>query len=381
MKMLLSFLFLGLRRALPSLLWATTCISAVAQVQTGPAFTVRLFDQTVHVGQPFTLSTAASGFPTPSYQWLKDGAEMPGQTSPTLSFAAIQFSDAGSYTCRARNPGGEALSTTAVITVTNPPVGPFGRITNASVRTTLEASQRLFVGFTMQGGSKSLLIRAAGPSLARFDVFNFMPDPTLAIFRGPVFVEANDTWGDSPALLAAFASTGAFSFIPNSLDAALIRSVNGGHTAQVYGPVGGNALFELYDMGTGLSPRLTNLSARNRVGTGANILIAGLTIEGSAPQPVLFRAIGPTLSIFGVNQVLVNPKLSIFTSAGVKIAENDDWTADLATDFLRAGAFALPAGSKDSALRLNLAPGSYTVQVEGVDGGTGEALVELYELP
>ena len=161
----------------------------------------------------------------------------------------------------------------------------------------------------------------------------------------------------------------------------MIRSANGSHTAQVYGPVGGNALFELYDMGTGLSPRLTNLSARNRVGTGANLLIAGLTIEGSAPQPVLFRAVGPTLSIFGVNQVLVNPKLSVYTSAGVKIAENDDWTADLAVDFLRAGAFALPAGSKDSALRLNLEPGSYTVQVEGVDGGTGEALVELYELP
>jgi len=381
MKMLLPFLFLGLRRVLPSLVLVATCITAVGQVQTGPAFTIRLFDQTAYVGQPFTLTTAASGFPTPSYQWLKNGEEMPGQTSPTLTFAAIQFSDAGSYTCRARNPGGEALSTTAVITVANAPVGPFGRITNASVRTTLEASQRLFVGFTMQGGSKPLLMRAAGPSLARFDVFNFMPDPTLAIFQGPVFVEANDTWGDSPTLLAAFASTGAFSFIPNSLDAALIRSVNGGHTAQIYGAVGGNALFELYDMGTGLSPRLTNLSARNRVGTGANILIAGLTIEGSAPQPVLFRAIGPTLANFGVNQVLVNPKLSVFTSAGVKIGENDDWSADLATDFLRAGAFALPAGSKDSALRLSLAPGSYTVQVEGVDGGTGEALVELYELP
>lgn len=381
MKMLFLFLFLGLRRGLPSLLLATTCLTAVGQVQTGPAFTIRIFDQTAYVGQPLTLTTAASGFPTPSYQWLKNDAEMPGQTSPTLTFAAIQFSDAGSYTCRARNPGGEALSTTAVITVANPPVGPFGRITNASVRTTLEASQRLFVGFTMQGGPKPLLLRAAGPSLARFDVFNFMPDPTLAIFQGPAFVQANDTWGDSPALLAAFASTGAFSLIPNSFDAALIRPIDGGHTAQVYGPVGGNVLFELYDMGTGLSPRLTNLSARNRVGTGANLLIAGLTIEGSAPQPVLFRAIGPTLAIFGVSRVLENPKLTLFTSAGVKIAENDDWLADLAPDFLRAGAFALPAGSKDSALRVNLAPGSYTVQVEGVDGGTGEALVELYELP
>ena len=45
------------------------------------------------------------------------------------------------------------------------------------------------------------------------------------------------------------------------------------------------------------------------------------------------------------------------------------------------GAFALDAGSKDAALLTTLAPGSYTVQVKGADGGTGEALVEIYEVP
>jgi hypothetical protein len=41
----------------------------------------------------------------------------------------------------------------------------------------------------------------------------------------------------------------------------------------------------------------------------------------------------------------------------------------------------LTAGSNDAALTVNLPAGGYTVQVSGADGGVGEALVEIYELP
>ena len=355
--------------------------AAVAQVETGPAFTIRLFDTAVVVGQPFTLTTATSGFPTPEYQWYKDDVALPGKTQVTLSFTSIQFSDAGFYYCRARNTGGTAVSTTAVITVVNPPVGPFGRITNASVRTTLTASQLLTVGFTMQGGARPVLLRAVGPSLGRFDVLNFMPNPWMAVFQGGTLLEINDTWGDTPALLTAFASTGAFSLLPGSQDAAMIRTVGGGHTAQVSGVQAGNVLFELYDLGSENQPRLTTLSARNRVGTGGDVLILGFTLVGSAPQPVLIRAVGPSLAQFGVAGVLADPRLSVHASNGVIVASNDDWDDTQAAVHAGAGAFALPARSKDGAVSLSLAPGSYTVQVSGVNGGTGEALVELYELP
>jgi hypothetical protein len=45
------------------------------------------------------------------------------------------------------------------------------------------------------------------------------------------------------------------------------------------------------------------------------------------------------------------------------------------------GAFGLPAASRDAAVLTSLTPGSYTVQVSGVGGATGEALVEIYEVP
>ena len=50
--------------------------------------------------------------------------------------------------------------------------------------------------------------------------------------------------------------------------------------------------------------------------------------------------------------------------------------------FSAVGAFALPGGSRDAALVLTLSAGhSYTAQVSGIGGATGEALVEVYELP
>lgn len=46
-----------------------------------------------------------------------------------------------------------------------------------------------------------------------------------------------------------------------------------------------------------------------------------------------------------------------------------------------ATGFQFAEGSADSAFLLTLLPGAYTLQVAGADGGTGIALVELYEMP
>lgn len=85
----------------------------------------------------------------------------------------------------------------------------------------------------------------------------------------------------------------------------------------------------------------------------------------------------------GVTGVLADPQLRLFNSGGTQINLNDDWggTVALNNAFTSIGAFALGATSKDTALVVNLAPGSYTAQVSGVGDTTGVALVEVYELP
>jgi hypothetical protein len=130
--------------------------------------------------------------------------------------------------------------------------------------------------------------------------------------------------------------------------------------------------------------KLTNISTRGIVGTGGGILIAGFVITGGA-RTVLIRASGPALTAFGVTGVLADPQLSIFDSSSNLIGGNNGWSnsttsvTDLTRIFNYMGAFAFQAGSNDSAVVLNLEPGSYTAQVSGVGNTTGVALVEVYD--
>ena len=79
---------------------------------------------------------------------------------------------------------------------------------------------------------------------------------------------------------------------------------------------------------------------------------------------------------------MIDPKLDLFSGQTV-INSSNDWGggSTLATAFTNVGAFALPAASRDAALLVTLAPGSYTSQVSGVDGTGGVVLVEVYEVP
>ena len=359
-----------------------TVIVSGGAASSAPAFSTQPVSQSVTAGGNATFVVAATGSPTPALQWQKNGGVIAGQTGTSLALSAVQPAEAGSYTCVARNSAGSVTSTAAVLTV-NPIVGPSpeSRISNVSVRTTLAAAQTLIVGFTMQGGAKLVVLRAVGPGLASFGVSGTMADPKLLLFKEAAMLTQNDDWGGGASLSTAFAGVGAFPIAPASRDAALMRSVEGGHTVQVSGPTGGNVLVEAYDAGAGMAPRLSNVSARNFVGTGSDILIAGITVAGSAPKALLIRAVGPTLAAFGVPGTLIDPTLTIYNAAGAVVGENDNWNTNLAGTFASVGAFALASGSKDAALTITLPPGGYTVQVAGGSGGTGEALVEIYELP
>lgn len=345
---------------------------------TAPAFTLQPVGQSVIAGSTVTLTATATGSPTPTYQWRRNGTAIAGATASSLVLTNVQPTAAGDYTVVATNSGGSVTSVPATLTVFT--AGGTARLTNLSVRTAMAAAQTLIMGFTLQGGAKPILLRAVGPGLAQFGVGGVMADPRLALFRDTAQLDANDNWGGGTALSTAFASVGAFSLPPASLDAALLRAMDGGQTAQVTGTGGGVVLVEAYDAGTGTTPRLVNVSARNRVGTGDDILIAGFTVDGTGSLPLLIRAVGPKLTTFGVGGVLVDPKLEIYNGAGVKVAENDNWNSVLSGTFVSVGAFALDGGSLDAALLTALPAGSYTAQVSGINGGTGEALVEIYEV-
>ena len=278
-------------------------------------------------------------------------------------------------------------------------LGTPGRLINLSILTSLPAREKFTMGFVVGGegtsGTKPLLARAVGPSLAQFNLATFLPDPTMSLASTSVSpaitVAANNDWGGSAALSNAFASVGAFVYsAPSSKDAAIFQTglAPGNYTVEV-GDTGtgtGTVIAELYDATPVASfgaatPRLINVSVLKNLGTG---LTAGFVIFGGSPRTVLIRAVGPTLGAapFNVGGVVADPQLTLNGTAG-KITDNDDWGGGsaLTAAFASVGAFALPKDSRDAALLATLAPGSYTVEVKGSGSKTGFALVEIYEVP
>ncbi|MEO5914498.1 MAG: pectinesterase family protein [Luteolibacter sp.] len=88
-----------------------------------PRFTTQPTGASVSSGAPVTLSVVATGSPTPTYQWFKNGSSLGGQTNATFSLAGAAATDAGSYTATATNSAGSVQSSTAVLTVTSPFIG------------------------------------------------------------------------------------------------------------------------------------------------------------------------------------------------------------------------------------------------------------------
>lgn len=324
-------------------------------------------------GNDVTFTVAVSGSGPFTYQWRKNGAALSGATSAALTLTSLASTDAATYTVVVTGAGGTATSAGAVLTVAPP-----SYLSNLSVRAAMVQGQTLIVGFVVNGAAKPILVRAAGPALNAFDLTG-VADPHLTLYnQDNAAVAENDDWDDSLAPL--FSTLGAFPFASGSKDAALLQTLTGPHTAHAAGTGDGTVLVEAYDAQAGTAARFANLSARYHVGTGGGILIAGFAVGGGGYKAVLMRAVGPTLAGFGVTDTLADPKLSIYDEQGNFVVGNDNWSGTLAPIFARLGAFPLANNSTDAAILVSLLAGkSYTVQVSGADGGTGEALVEIYD--
>jgi hypothetical protein len=131
-----------------------------------------------------------------------------------------------------------------------------------------------------------------------------------------------------------------------------------------------------YELGATIPKTLANISTRLKVGLGENVLIGGFIIAGTHNKKVLLRAIGPSLNLDGK---LGNPFLELHNSTGDIVAGNDDWQSNAnQQEIINTGI--APDNPLESALLMNLRPGAYTAIVRGANGGTGIALVEIYDL-
>ncbi|MEY2511011.1 MAG: trimeric autotransporter adhesin [Verrucomicrobiota bacterium] len=125
--------------------------------------------------------------------------------------------------------------------------------------------------------------------------------------------------------------------------------------------------------------KAVNLATRLFVDTGERVAVAGFIVTGDVSKKVLLRGIGPSLAANSVPTPLANPTLTLFDSAGNVVMTNDDWkNSPDATEIMNTGI--APKNDLESAIISNLAPGNYTVALAGKDSGTGNGLIEVYDL-
>jgi hypothetical protein len=92
--------------------------------QLAPDILTNPVSRTVNAGNPAAFSVVATGIPDPTYQWLRNGTNLDGETNATLSLAGATAEDAGDYSVTVSTPAGSVTSRAATLTVVQPPPAP-----------------------------------------------------------------------------------------------------------------------------------------------------------------------------------------------------------------------------------------------------------------
>ncbi len=329
------------------------------------------------------------------YVLVQNGAQLSAGTA-TIDSAGKLTATLGTQDIACTVAGGTVTGTagTAGFSGANDSIAGGQRFREISTRAGLVAGGSATVGFVLVGDSPvDVLVRAVGPTLSVFGVTNPLAAPKLDLFSGSLVIATNTRWGtalNSADVAAGALLAGAFPLGATAADSAIRTRLNpGAYTAMMTSATPGATgvgLVEIYDLTTGAAgQRLINLSSLALAGSGDNTLIAGVLVSGTVPKRMLVRAVGPSLAQAGVVGFLARPVLSLYSGSrlvaqNAGLAASPDAIAITAAN-VEAGAFPLTAGTTDSALLLNLAPGLYTAQVTSADGAIGLALIEFYELP
>lgn len=263
----------------------------------------------------------------------------------------------------------------AFIAVQTPP-----ELANISTRgRVLTGDNVLDAGFIVTGpGPKQVLIRGLGPSLTGAGVPGALANPILELHDSTgAVLTVNDNWKQTQE--ADIEATG---LAPGfDLESAILVTLNAGsYTVVERGVAGGTGvgLVEIYDLAAGFGPELGNISTRDFVDTGSNVMIAGFIVAGSTggTSSVLLRGLGPSLGKYGVSDPLADPMLELHDGNGNVIASNDNWATTQAAQISATGL--APDDPAEAAILIALAPGNYTAIESGKNGGTGVGLIEVY---
>jgi hypothetical protein len=261
-------------------------------------------------------------------------------------------------------------------------------VANVSTRLPVGTDDNVLIeGFIVQGpagSSKKIMVRALGPSLVSVGITDALGNPTLEIRDGNnTVVATNDDWritqvggiitGDqSQEISASGLAPG------NDLESAIIANLSPGNYTAVVRGVGntvGTGVVDAYDMSAASAAKVVNFATRGLIQPGDQLMIAGFIIQ-NGPVRAVVRAIGPSLTGFGITNALADTTLQLRDQNGLIVRENDNWETDQKQELESTGL--QPSNGLEAALVQTIPPGQYTAQVRGKPETTGIGVVEVY---
>ena len=306
-----------------------------------------------------------------------------GRNTTSVTLTDLRSGTNYEFRIKADSPGASsAWSGVTTVTVAGTPPVLLG---NISTRVVVGAADNATIaGFIITGTAPTkVLIRGMGPSLAAAGVPNALTDPLLELHKPDQTIVTNDNWrdGDTSQIPDGFS--------PGSENESVIVATlaPGNYTTILKGAHGetGVGLVEVYNLDSTSPAQLANISTRGFVQSGDSVMIGGFILGGgNGGTKVIVRAIGPSLTQAGITNPLADPTLELHDGNGALVGSNDNWKINDQTHQSQEAAVRAttipPSNDLDSAIVATLPAGRYTAIVAGKGGGTGVALVEVYNL-
>ena len=338
---------------------------------------------TVGTARTFTITTTGSPTPTLTLDggqpaWLSFVDNTDG--TATLSGTPDAGSDLSySFTVTARNGVSPVATQDFTLRITPTPASA---LVNVSTRLVIRTGDEIGIGGFIISGTdpKKVLIRGIGPTLARYNIPNALQDPMLELHDGTTgaVLTSNDDWKVHQQ--AAIEATGLAP--PDDRESAILLSLQPGpYTVFESGKNGttGVGLIEVYDVDVLSASHLSNISTRGLVQADNNVMIGGFIVSGaSGPINLVVRALGPTLTSFGVPNALADPTLQLYNGDGTVIRFDNNWKDSQQTEIQNSGR--KPPNDLEPAIAVTVSPGNYTAIVRGNNNTTGIGLVEVYQV-
>ena len=194
-------------------------------------------------------------------------------------------------------------------------------------------------------------------------------------------ITSNDDWVDSPQRAQIEGTV----YEPESdLESVILATLPpGAYTAILSGKnqTAGVGVVEVYDNDQAADSALANISTRGFIQTGDNVMIGGFMLGNNPTNTrIAIRGLGPTLSQFGVTNVLEDPTLELRNENGTLLVSNDNWQDDPASAAQLTANGLAPQNNLESGIFAALPPGAFTAILAGKGATTGVGLIEVYNL-